>query len=64
MQKWVRGWLCRVKNSQQIKRIKKDGIRKTKGYQMASKIQSHVRGYLFRNKRDKALKKLMQAGSK
>lgn len=31
---------------------------------MASKIQSHVRGYLFRNKRDKALKRLMQAGNK
>lgn len=31
---------------------------------MAQKIQSHVRGYLFRNKRAKALKRLQEAGKK
>lgn len=32
IQKYARGWLARLKNSQKIKRAKYDGIRKTKGY--------------------------------
>lgn len=35
IQKFVRGWLCRVKHAGKIKRAKYDGLRKTKGYQMA-----------------------------
>ena len=64
IQRYVRGWLCRLKYSGKIKRAKYEGLRKTKGYVMAQKIQSHVRGYLFRNKRAKALKALKKLGKK
>lgn len=39
-------------------RFKRDGVKKTKKYRQVSKLQANIKGYLFRQRRKKALAKL------
>lgn len=50
--------MVRSKYKSEIRLAKLRALRGTKGYQMASKIQGLVRGWMFRSKRRKALSKL------
>ena len=58
LQKWIRGFVVRTRNERLIRQFKHNALRKGKGYVMATRIQSHIRGFLFRNKRKRALAKL------
>ena len=58
IQKLVRGHLCRVKNAQKVAKIKRDGMKGTKKWRCAVKIQAVFRGYAFRVKRKRALERL------
>ena len=41
-----------------IQNIKSEAPKKTKKYQIAAKIQAHIRGFLFRLRRKRALERL------
>jgi hypothetical protein len=58
IQALVRGHLVRVKNAALVKRIKTEGPKKTKKYQMISKLQANIKGWLFRLRRKRALERL------
>ena len=55
IQKLARGFLARRLHAATIRKFKRAALLKSKGYLMATKIQALVRGWLFRNKRWKAL---------
>lgn len=58
LQALFRAHLVRVRHAAAIKRIKAEAPKKTRKYQLVAKIQAHVRGFLFRRKRERALQKL------
>ena len=45
-------------NKQKVEKIKRDGLKGTKKYKAANKIQALYRGFAFRVKRKRALAKL------
>ena len=58
LQAAIRGHLCRVLNRQKVEKIRRDGLKGTKKYKAANKIQALYRGFAFRIKRKRALAKL------
>lgn len=58
LQAAIRGHLCRVHNRQKVDKIKRDGLKGTRKYKAANKIQALFRGFAFRVKRKRALAKL------
>jgi len=54
----MRGHLARVRNAALIKRVKTEGPKKTKKYQLISKLQANIKGWLFRLRRKRALERL------
>ena len=50
--------MCRVHNRQKVDKIKRDGLKGTRKYKAANKIQALFRGFAFRVKRKRALAKL------
>ena len=58
LQAAIRGHLCRVLNRQKVEKIRRDGLKGTKKYKAANKIQALYRGFAFRVKRKRALAKL------
>mmetsp|Transcript_24955 Transcript_24955/g.31128 ORF Transcript_24955/g.31128 Transcript_24955/m.31128 type:complete len:138 (-) Transcript_24955:1114-1527(-) len=51
LQAAIRGHLCRVRNKQKVDKIKRDGLKGTKKYKAAMRIQALFRGFAFRQKR-------------
>jgi len=51
-----------VKNKQKVDKIRRDGLKGTKKYKSANKIQALYRGFAFRVKRKRALAKLGNRG--
>ena len=64
LQAAIRGHLCRVHNKQKVEKIKRDGLKGTKKYKAANKIQALFRGFTFRVKRKRALAKLTSKSGK
>ena len=61
IQACVRGHLSRVKNYQKVMKIRRDGLKGTKKWKAATKIQALFRGFSFRLKRKRALERLSKS---
>jgi len=62
IQSCLRGHLVRAANWTKIEKIRRDAPKKTKKYQLISKLQANIKGFLFRQRRRRLLAKVAARG--
>lgn len=58
IQSMFRGHVVRRRHKDAIKSMRKNALKKTKKYQRVAKLQANIKGWLFRQRRERLLAKL------
>lgn len=61
IQALVRGRMARRKHAEIVLKIRRDAPKRTTKYQKISRLQAHLKGFLFRNRRRKLLAQVTKA---